>query len=147
MSRRKKLKAVPGSNFIVWRSSRVRSKLLEQSIGSGFDDLAKLLKAKEQELRGRVPKQVLEDAFGAPTRQEFVADTHVDLSQAAARIRRDYRIPESGVIECTTAVPPSIVAALNYIQAYSGIVPIKQTVPLVLALGLHCNDLRILKLH
>jgi hypothetical protein len=115
-------------------------------MGLGAKELAIVIEKKTLELRGRVPKCVLEDAFGAPKPREFISDTHVDFSRAATRIRRAHGLAESGEIGCVADVPIEIAAALNYIEAYSGIVPIKQTIPLVLALGLYCEDFNVLKL-
>jgi hypothetical protein len=89
----------------------------QPTMSLGAKELATVIEKKTYELRGRVPKSVLEDAFGAPKRREFISDTHVDFSRAATRIRRDYGFAESGVIECGADVPTVIVAALNYIEA------------------------------
>lgn len=117
---------------------------LMEYFNSSTNETHKIMDEKYRELSKKVPKQVLKDAFGCRMESNFVCGTHVDFSMAASRTRRCQGLPLNGVLQCSPGVPDELVAALNFIEAYSGMVPIKQTIPLALALGLNSNEIQVL---
>jgi len=106
--------------------------------------LENLVELKRREFGGILPQELLEVAL-----KDLIGEhsaTHIDFSRACAKTRQIRGLPTTGEVTPAAELSDEIMAALNFIEIYSGVVPIKQAIPLWLALRPNLDDINILKL-